>query len=162
MRSMSRGRQVLVAIGACAAFTASTGVAQASDASIVSTIDNGNLRITTDELTIAKTLLTYKKTHQAGPVIAALRHEVIDLHALADQVRAQPASSARGGRGKADVLLGLRLVGTSYVQLANEMEHSGTGVPVSRFQLVTTVELARRGHTELVAGLKLLGHAQSL
>ena len=157
MHGLRRSRLIVLAIGFCCALAGPVSTAQASNASIVNTFRAGNARLSRDETKSRAALNTYLHTHRARPVIAALRHEVRDMRALARAIRRESASSARGRRGKADITRGLMLIANAYSQLANEIKAAHSGHPVPLSKVNQTVATDRRGRSKLINGLRLLG-----
>jgi hypothetical protein len=155
-RSVRRG-PLLSSIAACAILAGPVAGAQASDSTIRGTIDAYNGRIANDEARILETAATYDKTRDATPLINALHHEVRDLRALRGKLARESGSSARGRRGRADVVKGLGLIATGYSALAKDVSAASASKPVTNGELEAARAADRKGHNLVITGLKLLG-----
>lgn len=148
-----RSRLILAAIAACTVLAGPIVIAQASNATLLSTFKQYNAAVTRDELAVARGLQQYKPG-RAGPAIHALRHEVGDIHGLIGRLRGQSASTARGRRGKTQIIHGLNLIARAYGTLASDLRKASSGKRVSRSELKATVRSDKQGRRELIAGLK--------
>ena len=148
-------RTLPAALIAGAAVAGPVAGAQASNASLRATFNHAAPRLSRDEAAVVKALQAYRPAH-ATASIRALRREVSDIHALGGQIAAQPASSANGRTGKADVTRGLSTVAGAYGALAGDLQKLGRGQRVSNRTIQATARAGQRGRAELVQGLKLL------
>jgi Ni/Co efflux regulator RcnB len=155
-RSVQRG-SVLSAIAACAVLAGPVAGAQASDSNVRSTIDAYNGRIAKDESRILNTAATYDKTHNATPLVNALHHEVRDLRALKAKLGRERGSTARGRRGRSDVVKGLGLIAGGYNALAKDVRTAGAHRQVTSSQLQSARADDKKGHNLVIKGLRLLG-----
>jgi len=157
MHRFVRRGPLLSAIATGAILAGPVAGAQASDSTIRSTIDAYNARIAKDEARILKAAATYDKTRQSTPLITALDHEVGDLRALKSRLARESGSSARGRKGKQDVVRGLGLIATGYSALAKDVHAASASKPITNGELNAARSADRKGHDLVVAGLKLLG-----
>ncbi len=148
---------MVVAAIACGILAGPISIAQASNASIVSTFRAANRGLNRDESASTRALRAYKRNHRARPLVRALRHEVRDIRSLNRRIKGERASTGKGRRGKAALTRGLALIANAYSQLANEIQRAHAGHPVSQEQFNATVATDRRGRNKLIAGLRLLG-----
>ena len=148
---------ILAAVTLCGLASWPVAVAQASDASIVATFNAANGRLNNDEAAIRKAVAAYKRNSKAGPVIAALRHEVRDIRGVNRTIKHDSASTAKGRRGKADITKGLSLIANSYSALANEIHQAHSGHPVPPSTVAATQRTDHKGRSKLITGLRLLG-----
>ncbi len=123
---------IVSAIASCGVLAGPIAVAQASNASIVATFRAANRHINADETAITNKVNAYKRDHKAGPVIAALRHEVRDIRSLNGRLKGERASTRKGARGKADITRGLALIANAYGALATDIAKARAGHPVSQ------------------------------
>jgi hypothetical protein len=157
MHRFARRGPLLSSIAACAMLAGPVAGAQASDSTVRSTIGAYNGRIAQDEARIVNTAATYDKTRNATPLIDALNHEVRDLRALKGKLTRQSGSTARGRRGRSDVVKGLGLIATGYTALARDVRAASAQKPVTTGEVNAARTADRRGHNLVVTGLKLLG-----
>jgi len=129
--------------------------AAASNNSIIGVVNHWSPIVQHDENAIAKAERAYKHDRKAGPVVADLRHEVGDLHAFVSQLKAQPASTSTGAKGRNDIAAGATLVAKSYTLFARELNKAGSR-GLSPGQINTNSKIALAGHKKIVAGIKLL------
>jgi hypothetical protein len=148
---------VVAAIAACGALVGPAGVAQASDASIASTFAAASRHLNADEAAVAKAVKRYRSSGRVRPVIAVLRREVRDIRTVRRRINRQSASTAKGRRGKTDVISGLSLIASAYAVLASDIRKAHAGHPVATSKVRAAVVRERRGRAKLVAGLRLLG-----
>ncbi len=153
---MPRRGPLLVAIAAGAVLAGPVTGARASDAGIRATIDAYNHRVAADEARIVAAAAAYDRTRRPAPLVNALTREVRDLRALQGQLVRQPASTARGRRGRDDVVRGLGLIASGYSALAGDVRAAGASRPVTAAQVNAAQAADRRGHNLVVAGLRLL------
>jgi hypothetical protein len=149
----------MLAVAACVVLAGPiVGTASASDSSIIGVVNHWSPIVQRDELKIAKAEKTYKRNRQAAPVVTDLTAEVGDLRSFVSQLKAQSASSTRGGQGRDDIASGATLIANSYAKFATELKHAGS-TGLSKSQIRANAELAQAGHTKIVAGVKLLQKA---
>ncbi len=129
--------------------------ATASDSSIIGVVNHWSPIVLKDEKSIAGAERAYKHTRQTGPVVAGLTHEVSDLRAFASALKAQSASSRRGGTGRDDIAAGATLIASSYSQFASELKHAGSK-GLSQAQINANKKIEQAGHKKIVAGVTLL------
>lgn len=142
-------------VALCALLAGPIAGAQASDSTIVNTLNQWGPRIVNDESAVAKGLTAYKH-HKVKPLVKALRHEVQDLHKLRHVLLGESASSAKGRKAKTDIIKGLGLIAEAYGALAKDAKAShGHGVPAA--QLHAAVSTDKKGRADLQRGIKLLG-----
>lgn len=153
---MSRRARLLSAIAACGVLAGPVSAALASDSTIRATIDADNARIGGDEAGIVRAASAYDRNHRSAPLIAALNREVRDLRALQARLARQSGSTARGRRGKQDVVTGLGLIAAGYAGLARDVRAASAHMPVTAGEVRAARAADRRGHNRVVAGLKLL------
>ncbi len=149
-----RGLRAVVAAGA--ALAGPVAVAQASDAAIRATIGAYNSRVANDEARIVSAANAYDRNHRPAPLVGALTHEVGDLRALRAKLGRESGSTARGRRGKDDVVRGLGLIASGYSALAGDVRAASAQRPVTATEVNAARAADRRGHNLVVAGLKLL------
>lgn len=152
-RSVLR-RWVLSGAVVCAVFAGPVAVAQASDNDIRTTLNLYAPKIVKDESAVKKGLSEYPKG-KSKPLERALKHEVSDLHALKKVLSHESASSAKGRKGKKDIVKGLGLIASAYSSLrADVLAVHGGAVPAS--QVDAAVATDKKGRGKLLAGLSLL------
>lgn len=154
LRSFRRS-VVLSAVGLCAVLAGPLASAQASNATIRATISSYSSRIARDEAGVLRGVAAFKK-HHAPVLVRALRHEVGDLNSLRGKLTRESASSARGRRGKSDVVAGLGLIASAYGALARDVAAASKSMGVSQAKVRAAVAADNRGRAKLRAGLKLL------
>ena len=101
-------------------------------------------------------LSTYQKTHNPTALIKAIKGQSKTLKALETKLSSQPASSANGSKGKADIVKGLRLIIGSNNTLAKELAQSAHHAPVSKAKVNAATAADTKGNRDLNAGSKLL------
>ncbi|MGP0037338.1 MAG: hypothetical protein ACLP4R_22610 [Solirubrobacteraceae bacterium] len=152
-RSVLR-RWVLSGAVVCAVFAGPVAVAQASDNDIRTTLNLYAPKIVKDENAVKKGLSEYPKG-KPKPLERALKHEVSDLHALKKTLSHESASSAKGRKGKKDIVKGLTLIASAYSSLrADVLAVHGGAVPASEVNAAVATD--KKGRTKLLAGLSLL------
>ena len=146
---------VLSGVALCALLIGGVGIAQASDNTLRTTLNNYAPKIVKDENAVKNGLLGYHKG-KVRPLVRALTHEVTDLHALRKTLNHEAASSAQGKKAKADIVAGLSLIAAAYSSLRRDVQvaHGGP-VPVSKVN--SAVKTDQKGRGKLLAGLHLLG-----
>jgi hypothetical protein len=87
--------------------------AQASDSTIVGTVNHWLPAIVRDENAVKAGLTAYTH-HKVKPLVKALNHEVGDLHTLQHTVSGETASSAKGHQAKVKIVKGLGLIAQAY------------------------------------------------
>jgi hypothetical protein len=138
----------------CAVFAGPVAIAQASDNDIRTTLNHYAPKIVKDENAVKTGLSEYPKG-KPKPLERALKHEVSDLHALKKTLSHESASSAKGRKGKKDIVKGLTLIASAYSSLrADVLAVDGGAVPAS--QVNAAVATDKKGRTKLLAGLSLL------
>jgi hypothetical protein len=130
-------------------------VVQASDNTIKATLNAYGPKILKDENAVKNGIVVYPQGHWKI-LTRALKHEVGDLHALRNKLRNESASSARGRKGKSDVVKGLSLIADAYGALRTAVL-SVHGGPVSVSKVNAARATDKKGRKLLNAGLKLLG-----
>lgn len=146
----------MLALAACCALAGPiVTTASASDSSIIQTVNHWSPIVQKDEQKIEHAERTYKNNRKAAPVVAALSHEVSDLHSFVSQLKAQSASSSNGGKGRDDIASGSALIANSYSKFASELQKAGS-TGLSRAQINANAKVALAGHKKIVAGVKLL------
>jgi hypothetical protein len=129
--------------------------AQASDSTIIATLNQWGPRIVNDENAVAKGLTSYTH-HRVKPLVKALHREVADLQTLRHQLRGESASSAKGRKAKGDIVKGLGLIAKAYGTLSKDVKASrGNGVPAAQVQ--AAIKTDKTGRADLQRGIKLLG-----
>jgi hypothetical protein len=142
-------------VALCALLAGPIAGAQASDSTIITTLNQWGPRIVRDEKAIAKGLTAYTH-HKAKPLEKALGHEVGDLHMLGHALAGESASSATGRKAKGDIVKGLGLIAKAYGALAKDVKAAhGQGVPVAKVQAAIATD--KKGRADLQRGIKLLG-----
>lgn len=153
---MARRGPLLAAIAAGTVLVGPVTIARASDAGIRASIDAYNHRVAADEARIVAAAAAYNRTGRPAPLVKALTGEVRDLRTLQGRLVHQPASTARGRRGRDDVVRGLGLIASGYSALAGDVRAAGARRPVTAAQVSAARAADRRGHNLVVAGLRLL------
>jgi hypothetical protein len=129
-------------------------VAQASDNTIKATLNAYGPKILKDENAVKNGIVVYPQGHWKI-LTRALKHEVGDLHALRNKLRHESASSARGRKGKKDVVRGLSLIANAYGALRTAvLSVHGGAVPQSKVNAAIATD--KKGRKALKAGLHLL------
>jgi len=145
---------VLSGVALCALLIGGVGIAQASDNTLRTTLNNYAPKIVKDENAVKNGLLGYPKG-KVRPLVRALTHEVTDLHALRKTLNHEAASSAQGKKAKADIVAGLSLIAAAYSSLRRDVQVAPGGpVPVSKVN--SAVKTDQKGRGKLLAGLHLL------
>jgi hypothetical protein len=149
-----RRRWALSGAVLCAVLAGPVAIAQASDNDIRTTLNAYAPKIVKDETAVKTGLSEYPKGHPK-PLERALRHEVSDLHALKKALAHESASSAKGRKGKKEIVKGLELIASAYSSLrADVLAVHGGAVPAS--QVNAAVATDKKGRKKLIAGLGLL------
>jgi hypothetical protein len=154
----SRSRRIAV-VGSALACVAAIGpvtAAQASDATIRSTIKTAVPKIEKSQAKLIDGLSTYQKTHNPTALIKAVKGQSKTLKALEAKLSGQSASSTNGTKGKADIVKGLRLIIGSNSTLAKELQQSAHHAPVSKAKVKAATAADTKGNRDLTAGSKLL------
>jgi hypothetical protein len=146
---------VLTGVALCAVLGGGVGVAQASDATLKTTLNNYAPKIVKDENAVKNGIVGYPKG-RVRPLIRALNHEVGDLHKLQSKLIHEKASSARGKKGKTDIVKGLGLIANAYGALRSAVQ-AAHGGPVAKAKVNAAIATDKKGRKKLNAGLKLLG-----
>ena len=146
----------IVAVVAGCAFTGPiVSTASASDGSIIGVVNHWSPVVQKDEQKIEHAEQAFKKNRKAAPVVAALTSEVSDLRSFVSQLKAQSASSSRGGQGRDDIAAGSTLIASSYSKFASELKKAGS-TGLSQAQINANAKIAEAGHKKIVAGVNLL------
>ncbi len=140
----------------CAAVAGPVAAAQASDATIRSTLKTAVPKIEKSQAKLINGLAAYQRTHNPTVLIKAINAQSKTLRALETKVSGQPASSAAGTKGKSDIVKGLRLIVGSNTTLAKELQLSAHHAPVSKAKLKAATTADEKGNRDLNAGTKLL------
>jgi hypothetical protein len=151
----SRGRLLSAAAVTCAALAGPVAGAQASNATIVSTMNAYGNKILHDEAAVLNGAADYQKGN-AKPLIKALRHEVSDIKTITGKVSPEATSTAAGATGKKDLIAGLDKIAKAYGALATDVSKASSGKPVSNATVKAAVATDKKGRSELKTGLKLL------
>lgn len=131
-------------------------VAQASDASIRATVRSDVPRITASQARIESGLARFQRRHSPAALISAVRAQNRNLGALRRRLAGQAPSSARGRRGKSDIVRGLALIIHSNQVLIRDLHRSAHGRPTPRRELLAAVRTDKRGNRDIDAGGRLL------
>ena len=150
-----RRYSLLSGVALCAILGGPIAIAQASDSSLVQTLNSFGPKIVKDENAVHNGLIGYPQG-KVKPLIRALTHEVADLHALKRKLANDSASSTRGAKGRTDVIKGLGLIASAYSALRHDVQLAHGG-PVSASKVNAAVNTDKKGRAKLLAGLKLLG-----
>lgn len=151
--SLSR-RLVLSGLVTCAVLAGPIAAAQASDNDLRTTLNAYAPKIVKDESAVKKGLKEYPQG-KSKPLVQALSHEVADLHALNKALKHESASSAKGKKGKKDIVKGLGLIASAYGALRSDVQAAhGGAVPASEVNAAVATD--KKGRTKLLAGLRLL------
>ena len=145
---------VLSGVALCAILGGPIAVAQASDNTLRATLNSFAPKIVKDENAVRKGLNGYPHG-KVKPLVKALNHEVADLHTLKSKLSHEHASSARGRKGKNDIVNGLALIAKAYGALRSDVQ-TAHGGPVPRSQVTAAVNTDKKGRSKLLAGLHLL------
>jgi len=145
---------VLSGVALCALLIGGVGIAQASDNTLRTTLNNYAPKIVKDENAVKNGLLGYPKG-KVRPLVRALTHEVTDLRALRKKLNHESASSAKGKKAKSDIIAGLSLIAAAYGALRKDVQVAQGGpVPVSKVN--SAVKTDQKGRGKLLTGLHLL------
>lgn len=150
-------RVVLSALVGCAALGGPVASAQASNATLRTTLTSYNARIDRDEARVLNGVATYEQHHNAKPLIRALRREVTDIHRLDARLARESASTPKGRKGKREILRGLKLIASAYGALATDIQHASSGQPLSQAAVKATVAKDKKGRADFLKGARLLG-----
>ena len=154
MPNAIRRCSVLTGVAFCAVLGGGVGVAQASDNTLRATLNQYAPKIVKDEKAVKNGLIGYPQG-KVKPLVRALNHEVADLHALQKKLANDSASSARGKKGKADIVRGLALIASAYGALRKDIQAAhGGAVPKSKVNAAIATD--QKGRSKLLAGLHLL------
>ena len=132
--------------------------AHASDTTIKLALLRATPGLRRSDLRLRAAFARYATTHQAGPVIRAIRAQDRDIFRLQTKVRRSSASTADGARGRRDIIAGLGDILRSNYGVNDHLRRQGaTGLSPS--QLRTAERVARRGDSLYRRGVKLLLHS---
>jgi hypothetical protein len=144
------------AVAACFAFAGPiVPAASASDNSIIGVVNHWSPIVKHDDNALLASQTAYKRNRKAGPVVAAYRHEVSDLHAFASQLKHRSASTRTGAKGRDDIATGLLQIATAYQRFASELKKAGP-VGLTKKQISSNTKIQLAGHDKVVAGFNLL------
>jgi hypothetical protein len=141
---------------ACTAVAGPVAAADASDATLRSTIKTAVPKIEKSQAKLIDGLTAYQKTHNPTALIKAIKGQSRTLSALETKLSQESASSANGTKGKTDIVKGLGLIIGSNTTLAKELQQSAHHAPVSKAKLKAATKADTRGNRDLNAGSKLL------
>lgn len=141
---------------ACAAVGGPVAAAQASDHSLRTTVKRAVPAIGRSQSKILSGLATLDRTHKVSPLIRAINTQDRTLMALERKLTAEAPSSARGAKGKSDIITGLKLIVGSNEMMAKDLKKASKKQAVSRAQLRAATRAAKKGNADLNAGAKLL------
>jgi hypothetical protein len=146
---------VLMGVALCAVLGGGVGVAQASDATLKTTLNSYSSKIINDENAVKNGLdVQYPKGHWK-PLTRALKHEVGDLRALKRKLAGESASSARGRKAKRLIVSGLNGIANAYAALRQDVL-AAHGGPVSSSKVNVAIAIDKKARKKFLAGLKLL------
>ena len=154
---MARGIRrylLLSGVALCAVLSGPIAIAQASDSSLRATLNSFASKIVKDENAVHNGLIGYPQG-KVKPLVRALTREVSDLHKLKGKLANDSASSARGAKGRTDIIKGLALIARAYGALRHDVQVAHGG-PVPRSKVSAAVNTDKKGRAKLLAGLKLL------
>lgn len=145
---------LLTGVALCAVLSGPIAIAQASDSSLRATLNSFASKIVRDENAVHNGLIGYPQG-KVKPLVRALTREVSDLHTLKGKLAHDSASSARGAKGRVDIIKGLGLIANAYGALRHDVQVAHGG-PVPRKKVTAAVNTDKKGRAKLLAGLKLL------
>lgn len=146
---------VLSGVALCAVLVGGVGVAQASDNTIRATLNSYGTKISNDETAVKNGLVVQYPHGHWKRLTRALKHEVGDLRSLKHKLVHARASTARGSKGKKEVVKGLGLIANAYAALRNDvLAVHGGAVPASKVNAAIATD--KKGRKKLTAGLHLL------
>ena len=149
-----RRYSLLSGVALCAFLSGPIAIAQASDNSLRATLNSFAPKIVKDENAVHNGLIGYPQG-KVKPLVRALTHEVSDLHTLKGKLANDAASSAKGAKGRTDIIRGLGLIANAYGALRRDVQ-AAHGGPVPRSKVSAAVNTDKKGRAKLLAGLKLL------
>jgi hypothetical protein len=155
---VGKRRRAGIAVGllSCAMFLAGpVAGASANKNGIVAAIESYNSKILTDEGHIETALGAYEQSKNPGGLLASIKAEVSDLNSLHAAIKAQNASTPKIRRAKGKINKGIRLIATADENFAKAVESSSNPAE-ARTDAEKTINEVKRGHQDLVSGLKLL------
>jgi hypothetical protein len=141
-------------VALCAVLGGPIALAQASDNSLRTTLNNFAPKIVKDENAVHNGLIGYPQG-KVKPLVRALSHEVSDLHSLKHKLAVDSASSAQGAKGRTDIIKGLGLIASAYGALLRDVR-AAHGGPVPPSKVNAAVKTDKKGRKNLLAGLHLL------
>ena len=160
-----RRLSLLAGVALCAILGGPIAGASASDNTIRATLNhygpiicahqNAAGRCTKgEEAAVTNGLVGYPGTHKR--LVRALGHELGTLQALKRALVGESASSARGAKGRSDIIKGVTLIIEAYAALRHDVQVANGGpVPASKVDPIVSTD--KKGRSKLQAGLKLLG-----
>ena len=152
-------------VALCAILVGPIAGAQASDNAIKSTLNHygpiicaqqnaSGVCIKGEEAAVTNGLKGYPASHKR--LVRALGHELGTLRALKRALVGESASSARGAKGRSDIIKGVTLIIEAYAALRVDVQVANGGpVPASKVNPIVSTD--NRGRAKLRAGLRLLG-----
>lgn len=152
-------------VALCAILGGPMAAAQASDNTIIATINHYGPIICAhvnakgictkgEEAAVTNGLDGYPASHKR--LVRALGREVGTLQAEKRKLMSESASSARGAKAKTDIVKGLGLISKAYSALRKDVL-TANGGPVPKAEVTAAVNTDQKGRSKLRAGLALLG-----
>jgi hypothetical protein len=138
---------------ACAAVLGPVTAAQASDASLRTTIKAAAPKIDRSQAKILDGIAHLDQTKSATALIKAVKAQDKDLASLQSKLNGESASSAAGTKGKSDVIKGLGLILKSNTTLIADIQ---AGKKLTKAEVKTIDNEAVKGNKAAIAGQKLL------
>ncbi|HEX4281902.1 MAG TPA: hypothetical protein VHZ27_14140 [Solirubrobacteraceae bacterium] len=155
---------LLSGVALCAILAGPIAGAQASDNTIRATLnhygpiicahENAAGRCTKgEEAAVTNGLDGYPASHER--LVRALGHELATLRAMKRTLVGESASSARGAKGRSDIIKGVTLIIDAYAALRHDVQVANGGpVPASKVNPIVNTD--KKGRSKLQAGLNLL------
>lgn len=151
-----RRTSLVSSLAACAAVAGPVAAAQASDATLRSTVTRALPAIARSQTKILNGLSTLDRTHKAAALIKAINTQDKTLTTLETKLTGEAPSSAAGTKGKADIIAGLKLIVSSNHTVTKELKKASRKQAVSTAQLKAADNAEKAGNRKLNAGAKLL------
>jgi hypothetical protein len=146
---------VLMGLALCVVLGGGVGIAQASNNTLIATLNAYVPRIAKDESAVKNGVnVQYPKGHWMR-LTRALKHEVADLRAEKKKLSHESASSARGRKAKRLVVGGLTGIANAYAALRQDVLDAHGG-PVSKSKVNAAIAADKKARKKYLAGLKLL------
>jgi len=156
MSRIARRATVLPALAGSMATLGPVAAAQASNASLRTTVKSDVPRILHSQARILDGLAVLAKTKSVKPLLHAIRAQDRNLSALKVKLSGQSASSATGMKGKHDIIRGLTLVTHANSTLVRDLAKAASGRAVSKAQVKAASTATKRGNVDINLGGKLL------